>query len=121
MLEIHTSASCNLCHKYVDYHKGNFLCPHCKNLMRISPDDIKFNLSDLYELNIPYTSNKFDNRLEKLRKLCDKYNIDFLGFDPFEQTKNNHDNYIGMLDIGWENGFPENLPKIIKELKQILR
>ena len=31
MLEFHTSASCNNCEKWVDYDKGQFLCPHCHN------------------------------------------------------------------------------------------
>ena len=67
MLEIGTSASCNKCGKRVNYYKGKFICPHCGNSMRVSQEDVKFNLADLYELNIPYTSVKYDNRLEKLQ------------------------------------------------------
>ena len=119
MLAIHTSAACNRCGHWVDYYKGNFLCPECKNLMKISPEDVKFNLSDLYELNIPYTSVKFENRLERLRKLCKDYDIDFLGFAEIDKMKNG--GCLGILDIGWKNGFPENLPVIVKKLKQILR
>lgn len=119
MLKIHTSASCNRCGHWVDYHKGNLFCPECRNVMRILPEDIKENLSDLYELNIPYTSQKFDNRLERLQKLCKDYNIDFLGFDHCEKIKGN--NYLGLLDIGWIDGFPENLHVIVKILKQILK
>ena len=46
---------------------------------------------------------------------------DFLGFDPFDKMKNNHNNWSGVLDIGWEKGFPDNLPVIIKDLKRILK
>ena len=119
MLEIHTSASCNNCGRWVDYYKGYFLCPHCRNLMKVSPEDVKINLADLYELNIPYTSVKFENRLDKLSQLCDKYNIDFLGFDEMDEMRGG--GYSGLLDIGWANGFPDNLNVIVKELKRILK
>lgn len=119
MLEICTSASCNKCGKWVKYDKGKFVCPHCGNSMRVSPEDVKFNLSDLYELNIPYTSVKYDNRLEKLRQLCDMYDIDFFGFDLFDKMKGG--GYSGMLDIGWEDGWPDNLSEVVKELKRILK
>ena len=29
--------------------------------------------------------------------------------------------YSGMLDIGWEDGWPDNLSEVVKELKRILR
>ena len=119
MLEIGTSASCNKCGKWVNYDKGKFVCPHCGNSMRVSPEDVQFNLADLYELNIPYTSVKYDNRLEKLCQLCDKYDIDFFGFDLFDKMKGG--GYSGMLDIGWEDGWPDNLSEVVKELKRILR
>ena len=119
MLQISTSASCNRCGHYVDYYRGHLLCPKCRNLMRISPEDIKNNLSDFYELYIPYTLKKYNNRFEKFHKLAEKYEIDFIGFDPFYKLYST--NYTGMLNIGWENGFPENLSVIIKELKSILR
>lgn len=118
MLEISTSAQCPICEKHwLDYENGKFVCKECKSVVDISTTH--GNYSDLYELNIPYTSVKFDNRLEKLRQLCDKYDIDFLGFDPFDEMKG--DNYSGMCDIGWADGWPDNLLVIIKELKKILR
>ena len=120
MLEFHTSAQCPICKSHwLDFQNGTFYCEECQKEVDIIM--ITQNLADLYELNIPYTSNKFDKRLEALRVFCDKYNADFLGFDPFKEMKNNHNNWNGMLDIGWEDGFPENLPVVVKELKRILR
>ena len=120
MLEFHTSAQCPICNSYwLDYKDESFFCEECGKT--VSHKSIKFNLADLYELNIPYTANKFDNRLEILREFCDKFNANFLGFDPFEKTKNNHNNYIGMLDIGWADGWPDNLSDAVKELKRILK
>ena len=118
MLEISTSAQCPICEKHwLDYENGKFVCKECKSVVDINTTH--GNYTDLYELNIPYTSVKFDNRLEKLLQLCDKYDIDFIGFDLFDEIKGN--NYSGMCDIGWENGWPDNLPIIVKELKRILR
>lgn len=120
MLKFSTSAQCPICQgHWLDYENNNFVCEECKKI--VNKDNINQNLADLYELNIPYTSNKYDIRLEKLRQFCDKYNADFLGFDPFDEMKNNHNNWSGMLDIGWEDGFPENLHVVVKELKRILR
>lgn len=120
MLKFSTSAQCPICQgHWLDYKNGEFFCEECQKI--INKDNINQNLADLYELNIPYTSNKYDKRLEDLRAFCDKYNADFLGFDPFDEMKNNHNNWSGMLDIGWEKGFPDNLPVIIKDLKKILR
>lgn len=118
MLKIETSAQCPICNgHWLSYKDGNFFCAECET--KVNPELIKFNLADLYELNIPYTSKKYDNRLEKLRVFCDKFNADFLGFDPFEEMRAN--NWSGMLDIGWEDGFPDNLSEAVKELKRILR
>lgn len=120
MLEFHTSAQCPICKSHwLDYQDGNFFCEKCGK--PVSSELIKFNLADLYELNIPYSSNRYDNRLDKLREFCDKFNADFLGFDPFEEMRNNHNNWSGMLDIGWEDGWPNNLSEIVKELKRILK
>ena len=119
MLTIHTSAACRQCGHWLDYHKGYFLCPKCRTLCEIAPENIKYNLADYYELNIPYTSKKFNNRLEQLQKLCNEYEIHFLGFDPFEKI--NSTNSTGMLNIGWTDGFPENLYVIVKKIKSVLR
>ena len=120
MLKFSTSAQCPICESHwLDYENGKFFCEKCQK--EIDRHMIKQNLAELYEFNIPYTSNKYDRRLEKLRAFCDKYNADFLGFDPFEEMSSNHNNWSGMLDIGWENRFPENLDTLIKDLKQILR
>ena len=117
MLEFHTSARCPVCNKHwLDYENDGFVCNECKTT--VQTEEINFNLSDLYELNIPYTSNEYDNRLEDLRVFCDKYNADFLGFDPFEKIGSN--NWSGMLDIGWADGWPNNLSEAVKELKKIL-
>lgn len=118
MLEISTSAQCPVCEKHwLDYENGKFVCKECKAVV-----DIKIsqgNYSDLYELSIPYTSIKFDNRSDKLLELCNKYNIDFLGFDEMDEMKNG--GHSGLLDIGWADGWPDNIIVIIKELKRILR
>ena len=29
--------------------------------------------------------------------------------------------YSGILDIGWEDGWPDNLSEVVKELKRILK
>jgi hypothetical protein len=117
MLEFHTSARCPVCNKrWLDYEDGKFFCEECQKNIDINA--INFNLSDLYELNIPYTSNEYDNRLEKLRIFCHKFDADFLGFDPFEQINSNH--WSGMLEIGWADGWPDNLSKAVEELKKIL-
>ena len=116
MLKFSTSAQCPICQgHWLDYQNGEFFCEECQNI--VDKNNINQNLADLYELNIPYTSNKYDRRLEKLIQFCDKYIADFLGFDPFDEMKNNHSNWSGMLDIGWEDGFPENLHVVLKELK----
>ena len=117
MIEIHTSASCPECGKWLDYEKGEFICSHCRRLTR--PEEIQYNLADLYELNIPYASKKFNNRLNKLREFVRKYEAVFLGFDDMDEIAPN--NRMGLLDIGWEDGFPDNLCKAVKELKRILR
>lgn len=118
MLEINTSAQCPMCEKHwLDYENGKFICKECGNVVDINITH--GNYADLYELNIPYTSVKFDNRLDKLREFCDKFNADFLGFDPFDEMRG--DNYSGMCDIGWADGWPNNILMAIKELKRILR
>jgi hypothetical protein len=118
MLKINTSAQCPVCEKHwLDYENGKFICEECKSVVDINTTH--GNYSDLYELNIPYTSVKFDNRLEKLQQLCDKYNIDFLGFDEMDEMRNG--GCSGFLDIGWGDGWPDNILMVIKELKKVLR
>lgn len=111
MIKISTSACCTACEKWLDYDNG-FVCSHCGKVVK--QEEIKHSTADWYELNIPYTSRKFNNRLTKLQELTDKYNATFLGFDEF-------DAHSGMLDIGWDDAFPANLPQFIKELKRVLR
>ena len=118
ILKISTSAQCPACEKHwLNYENGNFICEECKAITDINMTH--GNYSDLFELSIPYTSTKFNNRLEKLRHLCDKYNADFLGFDEMDEMRNG--GYSGLLDIGWVDEWPNNLVTVIKELKRVLR
>lgn len=117
MIKISTSACCTACEKWLDYNNGEFVCSHCGKVVK--QEEIKYSLADWYELNIPYTSRKFNNRLTQLQELTSKYNATFLGFDEFDSIGAN--NFSGMLDIGWDDAFPDTLPQFIKELKRILR
>lgn len=114
---IETSGVCPRCNGFLYFMNGKLQCYQCESV--ISIDKVKYTDADWFELNIPYTLRKFNNRLTQLQELTSKYNATFLGFDEFDSIGAN--NFSGMLDIGWDDAFPDTLPQFIKELKRILR
>jgi hypothetical protein len=72
-------------------------------------------MSDLFEITTCITKKEFVDKIKPLQNLTDRFNADFLGYDPDPWDKGH-----GLLDIGWENGYPVRLNMMIQELNEIL-
>ena len=110
----YTSAVCPKCGKLLktsDVKGYAFVCEECdENFCTV---EIRQNLADLYEINIPMSTSEFRKLKSKLLKLTDIYKCDFLG----------HDNFCNLTDIGWEKGFPDSdtMNQFIDELEVIMK
>lgn len=109
----YTSGKCPKCGRQLltsDVKGYGFVCKKCdENFYTL---EIKENMADFYEINIVMTSDTFDNKLNVLRDICDKYECDFLG----------HDDECGFTDFGWKNGFPdsETINNFVNDIESIL-
>lgn len=112
MLKIVTSGVCPKCEvstvKYVD---GKFVCSKCRR--KYTSKEMTQTMSDLFEITTDITEKEFRDKIKPLQSLTDRFNADFLGYDPCEKGK-------GLLDIGWENGYPVRLNMLVQELNEIL-
>ena len=59
---------------------------------------------------------KFGEKVRTLQNLSDRFNADLLGYDPDVTTKER----VGLLNIGWDNGYPVRLNMMVQELNEIL-
>lgn len=74
--------------------------------------EVRENVSDMYEVSVPAKESVFCEKEKSLQKLSEKHQCDFLGYDEF----------YGIIDISWENGFPESdvMSEFATELAEIL-
>lgn len=105
-----TSARCPKCGKQLftsDVDGYGFMCKECdENFYTV---EVKENMADYHEINVPMTMTEWENNLSDLKRLSKKFNCDFLGYD----------NVAGLVDIGWSKCFPESevLNEIVKKIK----
>jgi hypothetical protein len=112
MLKISTSGVCRKCKRAtLLYEDGKFVCSKCGR--KYTSKDITETMSDLFEITTCITKKEFVDKIKPLQNLTDRFNADFLGYDPCEKGE-------GFLDIGWENGYPVRLNMMIQELNEIL-
>ena len=112
-----TNAVCPKCGNFLetsDVEGYGFVCKECnENFYSL---ETKTPFADFFEINVKITVDKYKKIEEKLKKLVEKYNCYFLGFDDF----------FNQVDIGWEyipdanviNLFTEELKNIIESLKE---
>lgn len=109
-----TSARCPKCGKQLytsDIDGYSFVCKECdENFYTI---EVVNCMADFWEINIPMLPETFKKKLSCLKEISDKYNCDFLGYDPTAK----------LLDIGWENSFPVSdvLNEFVKEIGDVVR
>ena len=112
MLKISTSGVCRKCKRAtLWYEDGKFVCSECGH--KYTSKEIKQTMSDLFEITTGITKKEFCDKMKPLQSLTDRFNADFLGYAPCEKGK-------GLLDIGWENGYPVRLNMLVQELNEIL-
>ena len=112
MLKIITSGVCPKCGKAtLRYEDGRFVCFKCDK--KYGSKEITQTMSDLFEITTGITKKEFYDKVKPLQSLTDRFNADFLGYDPCEKDK-------GLLDIGWEDGYPVRLNMLVQELNEIL-
>ena len=108
-----TSAICPKCGKQLytsDIDGYSFVCKECdENFYTM---EVINSMADLWEINIPMLPETFKKKLSCLKEISDKYNCDFLGYDPTAK----------LLDIGWENSFPASsiLNQFVKEIEEVM-
>lgn len=105
-----TSARCPKCGKQLftsDVEGYAFVCKECDENFYMM--EVTNSMADLWEINIPMLPETFKEKLSCLKEISNKYNCDFIGYDPTAK----------LLDVGWENGFPESevLNEIVKKIK----
>ena len=113
-MDIVTSGVCLKCKRAtLKYEDGRFVCSECGR--KYGSKDITQTMSDLFEITIGITKQEFCDKVKRLQSLTDRFNADFLGYDPDPWEKGK-----GLLDIGWENGYPVRLNMLVQELDEIL-
>ena len=115
MLKISTSGVCPKCKRAtLWYENGKFVCSECGR--KYISKDITETMSDAFEITTSITKKKFVEKVRTLQNLTDRFNADLLGYDPDITTKEK----VGLLDIGWDNGYPVRLNMMVQELNEIL-
>lgn len=115
MLKISTSGVCPKCNKAtLWYEDGKFVCSKCGR--KYTSKEITQTMSDLFEITTGITKKEFCDKVAKLKSLTDRFNADLLGYDPDTSEKGK----VGLLDIGWESGYPVRLNMLVQELNEIL-
>ena len=108
-----TSARCPKCGKQLytsDIDGYSFVCKECdENFYTMEVLDC---MADLWEINFPMSEESCERNLSQIQGISEKYNCDFLGYDDV----------AGIMDIGWENSFPESsiLNKFVKEIEKTM-
>lgn len=115
MLKISTSGVCRKCKRAtLEYVDGKFVCSKCGR--KYTSKEITQTMSDLFEITTSITKQEFYDKVKPLKSLTDRFNADLLGYDPNTWEKGK----VGLLDIGWENGYPVRLNMLVQELNEIL-
>lgn len=108
-----TSARCPRCGKQLytsDVDGYSFVCKECdENFYTM---EVANCMADLFEINIPMQSETFKEKLPYLKEISNRYECDFLGYDPTAK----------LLDIGWENSFPgcSILNQFVKDIEETM-
>ena len=108
-----TSARCPKCGEQLytsDIGEYSFVYKECGENFHTM--EVTNCMSDFWEINIPMLPGTFKEKLYCLKEIFDKYNCDFLGYDPTAK----------LLDIGWKSGFPESniFNQFVKEIKETM-
>ena len=115
MIQISTTAVCPKCAKeHLWYEDGKFVCKECGR--KYTSKDITMTMSDMFEITTRITEKDFRDKMKTLQNLTARFNADLLGYDPITVFKER----VGLLDIGWEHGYPVRLNMMVQELNEIL-
>ena len=114
MLKISTTAVCPKCERVtLWYEDGKFVCSKCGR--KYTSKEITQTMSDLFEIFVDITKEKFLDKFNLLQNLVGRFNADSCGYDPNPLQKG-----VGLLAIGWEDGYPVRLNMMVHELNEIL-
>ena len=114
MLKIITSGVCPKCGLVtLQYEDGKFVCSKCGH--KYTSKEITQTMSDLFAIFVDITKEKFLDKFNLLQNLAVRFNADSCGYDQDPLKKG-----VGLLDIGWESGYPVRLTMMVQELNEIL-
>ena len=113
MRTYHSSAICPKCGAVMrtgNAKNYNFSCDCCKG--RFRSNSIKESSDDIFSISISARPIDFETHEKQLLELSDKYNCSFFGYDDM----------CFLIDIGWENGYPEYqvMYSFLKEVNEII-
>lgn len=112
MLDMMTSGVCPKCKKEtLLYDEGKFVCTNC--CRKYTSKEVEQTTGDLFEITTGITKQSFVESFNLLQSLANRFNANSLGYDPCGKG-------IGLLNIGWENGYPVRLNMMVQELNEIL-
>lgn len=109
-----TSGVCPKCGRQLhtsDVAGYGFVCKGCdENFYAMEVTDC---MADFWEVNFSMAPDSWKRNLSELRKISEKYDCDFLGYDDSAK----------IMDIGWEKCFPESniLNKFVDEIEKIIK
>lgn len=114
MLKISTSGVCPKCKRAtLWYEDGKFVCSACDR--KYTSKEITATMSDLFEITTSITEKEFRDNIDALDSLSKRFSSVFVGYDPNPWEKGE-----GLLDIGWDSGYPVRLNMLVQELNEIL-
>lgn len=113
MLKISTSGICpKKCERAtLEYVDGKFVCSKCGR--KYTSKEVTQTMSDWFEVTTDITEKEFRAKINELDNLSQRFSAVFVGYDPCEKG-------MGLLDIGWDNGYPVRLNMLVQELNEIL-
>lgn len=114
MLRISTSGVCRKCKRAtLLYEDGKFVCAECGR--KYTSKEIVQTMSDLFEITTDITEKEFRAKINALDNLSQRFSAVYVGYDPNPWEKGH-----GLLDIGWDDGYPVRLNMMVQALNEIL-
>lgn len=93
-----------------DIEGYSFVCHRCEE--NFYTMEVKRNNADFFEINVKLSAEEFKKKELELRKIAEKYNCDFFGYDEV----------CHFNDYGWGKGFPdsETINGFVNDIKAVI-